>query len=379
MNLKYIFLPGLILIAFGALSQNKKDTMPRGPGYYAQQSRVLKGLEWIGEEIPYKDPGGDEKKKGDTYPLTWAGNDTIYTSAGDPLWGKPDGLDVESIAGGPAGYLISKVNNMEGYTGWGGCGPKPAGMISINNVLYMTFQNMTGPRLKFDGKLAEFTHGYDASVIYSKDLGKTWHPDIRVEKTPFFPGRIFGSPAIINYGKDNADAVDNYVYTVSGEGWCNGNNLRLARVHKDKIMDRSAWEWVSGFGKNFKPVWTDNMWDATPVLTHENYLGYIDMVYIEKLKRYLLLGWRFKEYSNPNLGTEIIMYESPKPWGPFSVVYKDEWETPELTPYNPRLPLKWFDQEKLEGWILFSGTWRNGGQTPHYRAHVRKFRLISSE
>lgn len=352
------------------------DSLPKGPGYKVLKSKII-GFEWLGEAVPYKDPGGDTLKKGDTFPLTWAGNDTIYTSAGDPLWGqKPDGLDFESIAGEPPAFTISKVNDMMSYTGWGGCGPKPTGLISIDNVLYMTFQNMTGPYLKFEPKVAEYVHGYDASVVYSKDFGKTWHPDITKEKTPYFPGRLFGSPALINYGKNNNGAVDKYVYAISGEGWCNGNNCRLARVPANKIMDRNAWQWVSGFDKNLQPHWTSNLFDAVPVLTHENYLGFVDMVYIKKLKRYLLLGWRFNKFFGSDDGSKIIIYESPAPWGPFSIVYQADWETPEKTPYNPRLPLKWFDDEKLEGWILFSGTWRNGGQNPHYRANVRKFRLI---
>ena len=73
----------------------------------------------MSEEIPY----GDTSKKGDTFPLTWAADNNIYTSAGDPLWGKkPDGLDFERISGDAAAYTVAKINEMDGYYGWGGCG-----------------------------------------------------------------------------------------------------------------------------------------------------------------------------------------------------------------------------------------------------------------
>lgn len=370
----------LALFSLKGTAQEKKDSVPRGPGYLVEQSKVLAGIEWLEEARPYKDPDGDTAIKGDTYPLTWAGNDTIYTSAGDPLWGaKRSGMDVEAFAGGPTDYKILKVNEMMDYTGSGGCGLKPAGLISINNVLYMTVQNMTGPYIKYDRQVAELNHGYDASIVYSTDFGKTWMPDIKKDRRPYFPGRIFASPTIVNFGKDNAGAVDDYVYVISGEGWCNGDHCRLGRVHKDRIMQRDAWEWVSGFKEGFEPVWTKKMFDATEILTDEAFLGYSDMVYIAKLKRYLLLTWHFNGYSDPNAGSKIAIYESPKPWGPFSLVYKADWETPEKTPYSPRIPLKWFDQDKLEGYLLFSGTWRNGGQTEHYRAHVRKFRLLPAK
>jgi hypothetical protein len=38
-------------------------------------------------------------------------------------------------------------------------------------------------------------------------------------------------------------------------------------------------------------------------------------------------------------------------------------------------PLTWADDEKLEGYLLFSGSWRNGGSSEFYRVHVRRFRL----
>jgi hypothetical protein len=81
---------------------------------------------------------------------------------------------------------------------------------------------------------------------------------------------------------------------------------------------------------------------------------------------------------NPDAGSELIIYDAPEPWGPFTMVHhEDPWETSELNPYNPRLPLKWFNADRLEGWMLFSGSWRDGGRTPAYRTHVRPFRLLT--
>ena len=346
----------------------------KGPTYTVEKSKVFSGIQWIGDAQPYS----DTMKKGDTFPLTWASNDTIYTSAGDPLWGKKqDGLDFEALSGNAQNYVIHKVNEMPAFTGWGGCGAKPTGMIAVKDVLYLAFQNMTGMQIKTDFAACEVNHGYDASIVYSRDYGKTWNPDILIDKTPLFPGRIFAAPAFINYGKNNQDATDGFVYAISGEGWCNGNNCRLGRVNANKIMQADAWEWVSGFDERFVPKWEKNKFDAVPVLTHEGYLGMVDMVYLAKLKRYLLFSWHFNKFSDPNNGSRIIIYESPQPWGPFSIVYEAAWETNEKTPYNPRLPLKWFDEDTLEGWLLFSGTWRNYGGVigSSYRAHVRKFKL----
>jgi hypothetical protein len=40
------------------------------------------------------------------------------------------------------------------------------------------------------------------------------------------------------------------------------------------------------------------------------------------------------------------------------------------------VPLKWYNHDRNEGWLVFSGNWRDEGSTPHYRAHARKFRLL---
>ena len=359
------------LFVFCCVSLFSQNPDAKGYDYTIKKSKTILGIEWMGEEIPFP----DSAKKGDTFPITWADDNNQYTSAGDPLWGnKWDGLDLECFTGDAPKYKIDKINDMPDFKGYGGNGPKPTGLISIKGVLYLAFQNLTG--IFVNAGNAEYSHGYDASIVFSTDHGKTWNPDITKNRTPIFPGRMFGAPAFINYGKDNEGATDNYVYIISGEGWSNGSNCRLARAPADKIMDATAWQFVKENKSGNQPVWTNNIYDAIPVITHDEYLGAVDMVYITKLKRYLLLSWHFKTYSDPNNGSEIVIYESPQPWGPFSLVCQEKWETNEKTPYNPRIPLKWFDQDKLEGWILFSGTWRNGGSTPYYRSHIRKFKLL---
>ena len=72
---------------------------------------------------------------------------------------------------------------------------------------------------------------------------------------------------------------------------------------------------------------------AVPVIPHPGYLGAVDMVYISSLRRYLLLGWRNKVKADPDAGSELIVYDAPEPWGPFTIVYhEDPWESVELNP-----------------------------------------------
>jgi hypothetical protein len=342
-------------------------------------SPVIRGFEWTGPMVPYP----EKDKRGDTFPVTWAADDKIYTSAGDPNWpDRVDGLDFECIDGPAPNIHITRPNRMDDFRGGGGSGPKPSGLISVKGVLYLAFQNATGRgdanlggNRNVSYTMGNYGHGYDAQIIASSDFGRTWKPSFRELKQTMFPGRIFGAPAFINFGKDNEGARDGFVYAISGEGWDNGDHCRLGRVPADKILQTEAWEWVSSIGES-GPSWSGKMSDATPVLTHPGYLGMVDMVYLHSIRRYLLLAWRNKVKSDPYAGSELLIYDAPEPWGPFTFVYhEDPWESIALNPYNPRLPLKWFDHTKKAGWMLFSGSWRDETLSTTYRVHVRPFRL----
>lgn len=336
------------------------------------KSNYIKGIEWCSERISYAEPD----VKGDTFPMTWADDGEIYTSAGDPLWGESQsGLDIEKFSGGPTDYKISKVHHMNDYLGWGGEGPKPSGMICVDGILYFSFQNMLGCR-KPPFSLAS-QHGSDAQIIYSINKGFSWVPALSNISAPMFPGHKLGGPAFVNFGKNNADARDKYVYAVSSDQWDNGSNLRVGRVPADSIVRREAWEWICAFTPSGDPVWSFSLDEAIPVLSIYKCISLPEMVYLAGINRYLLLTWTLhKDFSNE--GTDLLVLEAPEPWGPYSLVhYEEYWEGKEFNPYCPRIPLKWMQADGITGWLQFSGNWSPEGQKAgYYRSSVRQFKLI---
>ena len=369
-------------------------TLPPHP--QLKKSDVIVGFKWMGDEVEYSPPGpgGDksvlrpdtphlgkaaDQAHGDTFPMTWADNDEIYASAGDPGWGgKNDGLDVEEFSGIPPTYRITRVNSMPDYRGSGGNGTKPSGMICVKGVLYLAFQNLLGAKPPAYGKKSQ--HGSDATIVSSRDHGKTWTPAIKGIKTPMFPGDAFGGPAFVNMGRNNANAPDQYVYAVSTDQWDNGSNLRVGRVLADRIQDASAWEWISELKDNNHPRWSSNLQQAIPVFRDDHRVSLPDMVYIASIHRYVLLTWRLHKDFSPDDGTELMIYDAPHPWGPFTLVHQEAmWESQEMNPYCPRLPLKWLkvNGNELVGWIQFSGSWRKNSR--HYRSHVREFKMTIAD
>lgn len=342
------------------------------------RSEYIKGIEWLSDRIPY--PKADVL--GDTFPMTWGPDDKIYTSAGDPNWGLSEsGLDVEIFEGGPEDYEITKGHDMHDYEGHSGNGAKPTGMICIDGTLYLAVQNMKRAQVPPFGVASQ--HGSDAHIIasvHNSDAWRTsiWTPARHNIDEVMFPGYNFGGPAFVNFGKDNENARDNYVYAISGEQWDNGSNIRLGRAPKDKIMAREEWEWVCAYSHSGDAVWSRNLDIAIPILSMHKCIGLPEMVYLKSINRYILMTWRLhKDFSYDN-GTDLFIFESPEPWGPFSLVHFEEyWEGKEFNPYCPRLPLKWVESDGVTCWMQFSGTWSpEVKEKLYYRSNVRKFRFI---
>ncbi len=375
-------------------------------------------FDWIGPRIPC----ASQNIKGDTYPVAWADDGELYVGTGDPLWMVKDGenylvhggwneseetyqamsgLVVEQLSGTAERFEVSRVHDMPGFTGPGGGGPKPTGMLCVDGVLYFAVQNLLGnKRPRFE---AHSQHGSDATILRSDDHGKTWTPDLHglladfeaayydrskgqfdswttpdEEResfrgwTPMFPGSLFGGPSFVQFGRNNADAVDGYVYAVSGDQWDNGHELRLGRVAKERILERSCWEFAVP-DEEGGVAWTAELADSRPVLTLPRHIGAPEMVYVASLRKYLLLTWSLHSDFDPATGSELTILEADQPWGPFSLVhYEWMWDSRAVCPYCPRIPLKWFDPETLEGYLLHSGNWVTG---TYYLPQVRKFKL----
>jgi hypothetical protein len=94
------------------------------------KSDTITGFAWTAERTPCPIAG----MHGDTHPMTWADDDRIYMSAGDPNWimengkprhmpwtdafDKPDiyphmgGVDVEELTGYGADFGVRQINSM---------------------------------------------------------------------------------------------------------------------------------------------------------------------------------------------------------------------------------------------------------------------------
>ncbi len=394
---------------------------------YKHPTEILRSnieMDWIGDRIPC----ASKYVRGDTHPLTWAADNEIYVGTGDPNWmptnngnriargstskevddeeyRRTSGLVVEKFTGKPSDFYLTRVNDMPGFIGHGGSGPKPTGMISVDGKLYFAVQNLLGwkpPRFRENSQ-----HGSDATILCSENFGQTWEPDLndllsemeaeqyirnnrentewRGWKTspqdrsgykgwePMFPGHLFGGPSFVQFGKDNDMAKDDYIYAVSADHWDNGSEMRLGRVHKSSVLSAAEWEFANTSG-NGDVEWNKNLSESKPVLEIEGHISVPEMVYIPTIDKYLLFTWALHQDFRATPGSELTVLEADNMWGPYRLVYYEwMWYKREAGCYCPRLPLKWFDMDNLTGWLEFSGNWET--QVPYYLPQVRPFSL----
>jgi hypothetical protein len=194
-------------------------------------SRVITDVIWQFDTQVRLAPGSD------LWPVTWARDGHVYTSWGDGGGfggSNSDGrvsLGFAKIEGPPEGFTAVNVwggKNAENPAQFEG---KSAGMISVGGVLYalINLQNRPWPHP-------------DMTLAWSENLAKTWK-----RASWKFPGTngAFRPETFLNFGQDNANARDNYVY-VYGRNIGSAGTVHLARVAKQNIRNKAAYVYFSG-------------------------------------------------------------------------------------------------------------------------------------
>jgi hypothetical protein len=280
-------------------------------------------------------------EESDLFPVTWAADNNLYTAWGDG-WGftgwpvlrwKKKYLGVSRVSGGPGDYVGTDL--------WSGIG-KSHGILSVSGVLYMI--------------VTEEGNGWSrAKIGRSTDYGRTWAfsgGPFDLAKWDFAePGGAFAGACFLQFGKDYQGARDSFVYGYS-ERIRNviQPDIVMFRVPKERITERSTYEFFAGLDDNGRARWTPDITKMQPVFSDPSGVSWgMQAMYHPILKRYLLTVRRDDKSSAWGI------FDAPEPWGPWTTVaYYDSWLDSEHK-FTFSFNQKWMSADGQHLWMVFSG------------------------
>lgn len=300
-------------------------------------SPVITGIEWAPKEtIVRKAPGGDN------WPMTWADDGHLYTAYGDgygfePLVPEKLGMGLARVEGGPVGFegFNIRAATLENR-GQGAAGRKASGIVMVDGVLYLFVRNAG-----------------NSQVGWSKDHGKTWTwSDWKFTTS-------FGCPTVLNFGKNYDGARDAYVYVYSQDhdsAYERADRMVLARVPKDRIADRQAYEFFVRLDAGGEPVWTNRIDQRGAVFSNPGECYRSGITYNAGLKRYLWCQVDPDSTHRQGMRFEggFRIFDAPEPWGPWTSVFATEhWD---VGPGETNsFPTKWMSEDGRTLYLVFSG------------------------
>jgi hypothetical protein len=271
-------------------------------------SPVIGGIDWApADEIVRT------ARDGDNWPVTWAGDDAIYTTWGDgtgfsPKVEKKLSCGFARVTGSPDDFLGANIRSQSEMLGDGRRGKKGWGILGIDGTLYLWLGHAD-------------QHGGAAQLAWSKDYAKTWtFADWRFEE--------FGLIGFVNFGKDFSGARDEFVYAYSHDGPradTPADRFVLMRVPKTSLADRTAWSFFEKMNGN-EPVWSADVRRRGTAFANSDGCLRSAITYNAGLGRYL--WWQqvpqpqgHKDRGDTRFDGGFGVYDAPQPWGPWTTAF----------------------------------------------------------
>jgi hypothetical protein len=278
----------------------------------------------------------------DNWPLTWADDGNLYGAYGDgngfePFLPEKLSLGLATISGGPADFRGANLRSPSiEQRGEGAKGIKASGLLMVDGVLFMWVRNASNSQL-----------------AWSEDHGKNWTWANWKWTTSF------GSPTFLNFGQNYQGARDEFVYIFSSDSdsaYEPSDRMILARVAKNRIRDRLAYEFFTHLDTTNAPQWTKDIHGRGAVFVHPRRCYRSGITYNPALQRYL---WcqilpESEHSGGPRFQGGFGIYEGAEPWGPWRTVYfSNAWDVgPGET---SSFPTKWMSADGRTLYLVFSG------------------------
>lgn len=300
-------------------------------------SPVIRQIRWAPKETIVRLAKGC-----DNWPLTWADDDALYGAYGDgngfePQLAEKLSLGLARVTGSPPEI---RGENLRAPTlealGNDTLGRKAGGLLCVEGVLYLWARNVG-----------------NAQLAWSGDHGKTW----TWCNWKFSEG--FGCPTFLNFGKNYSGARDGFVYVYSPDSdsaYDPADTMTLARVSKERIRDRSAYEFFLRVDSHGQPEWTSDLAKRGTVFSNPGNCYRSGVTYHAPSRRYLWVQIlpTSSHPQGPRFQGGFGVYDAPEPWGPWTTAFfTDDWDVgPGET---ASFPAKWMSDDGRTLYLAFSG------------------------
>jgi CubicO group peptidase (beta-lactamase class C family) len=296
-------------------------------------SPVIKAVKWADEKTIVRRARGS-----DNWPITWGDDDALYTAYGDGNGFKPFvpeklSLGFARVKGSPVDIVGENIRSSSGeQKGDGPSGRKASGLLMIDGTLFMWVRNAGNSQL-----------------AWSTDHAKTW------TWSEWKFTESFGCPTFLTFGRDYAGARDEFAYVYSPDAntaYDVADRLVLARVPKERIRERHAYEFFVRLEPNGNAIWSHDIVNRGAVFSNPGAVCRSHITYHPALKRYLLI--MPGPGSDNRLAGGLGVYDAPEPWGPWTTAfYTDAWD---VGPGESAcFPSKWLAADGRSAWLVFSG------------------------
>lgn len=286
-------------------------------------------------------------RDGDNWPVTWAGDDALYTTWGDgtgfvPKVEKKLSCGFARVTGSPPDITGGNIRSPAEQLGSGRRGLKGWGILAIDDTLHLWFGHAD-------------QQGGASRLAWSRDEARTWtFANWRFDE--------FGLMGFVNFGRGYEGARDDYVYAYSHDGPLAdtpADHFVLLRAPRDRLNVRDAWEFFAGYEEPGQPRWSHDIAARAPVFQNRDACLRSAMTYNAGLRRYLWWQHIPQPPGHPDRGDTrfeggFAIYDAPEPWGPWTTAFFTEsWDVGPGE--HGDFPAKWMSEDGRTAWLVFSG------------------------
>jgi hypothetical protein len=355
--------------------------------------------------------------QGDNWHMTWLGDDRMVAGLCDgnaqpwpnvphksfnsrliAIRGVPPQPEFEDVPGYPELLVGPGPRDVSRYYNFG--------ILAVGDTIY---QFLSTPDRPFDTNKRR-PRFIGAKLIYSPDNGATWHNqdgstpvrweswEKRNQKNMAFfkePADAFSLLTCLQMGQNYRDNTDGYAYVYSPNGNTEGtmNELVLARVPKDRIAQRSAYEFFVHRNDDGNAKWSGDIAERGPVHTFAKgwvntaihpYAWHPSVVYVKPLGLYLMANWGMgcaddgMWFGKPSY---LGFWTAPHPWGPWTQIHEEKAWTPagdqNARCYQPQIAPKWIAADGKSFWLVWTDYQIKDGGRPYYAFNMQRVQIDS--